>query len=194
MSVVPTAVRPRVTRTELLAVVGTTLLFGLLLTTWAYVTPPLHGPDELANVDAALHLAIGQAWPAAGDLHYIQGLISQNVPALPPAAADRGSIAAIVGDGSVNELVNPMSQHPPTYFLGRRWSPTSSTSPPAGGTSCSSRCAWSTCCSSCRSRRWCGRPSAVRPGPVVPAPPHSPPCSRSRSSRSSAPPSRRGPR
>lgn len=119
MSAVPTAVRPRVTRTELLAVVGTTLLFGLLLTTWAYVTPPLHGPDELANVDAALHLAIGQAWPAAGDLHYIQGLISQNVPALPPAAADRGSIAAIVGDGSVNELVNPMSQHPPTYFLGQ---------------------------------------------------------------------------
>lgn len=110
-----------------------TLLFGVLLTTWAYVTPALHGPDELANVDAAIQLAMGRAWPAAGDLHYLQGLLAQNVPQQIVPVSGRGTFADVVGDGSLNALVNPMSQHPPTYFLaqavvahvldftGRRW-------------------------------------------------------------------------
>ncbi|MFJ3385829.1 MULTISPECIES: hypothetical protein [unclassified Curtobacterium] len=109
--------RPPVGRGEVIAVIGVTAVFVLLLATWAYVNPALHGPDELANVDAAVHLAMGGSWPAAGELHYIQGLLAQNVPAHLPPAADRGSFAAIVGDGSENALVNPMSQHPPTYFL-----------------------------------------------------------------------------
>lgn len=109
--------RPPVGRGEVIAVIGVTAVFVLLLATWAYVNPALHGPDELANVDAAVHLAMGGSWPAAGDLHYIQGLLAQNVPAHLAPAADRGSFAAIVGDGSENALVNPMSQHPPTYFL-----------------------------------------------------------------------------
>lgn len=112
-----TAPRPPVARRELLTVLALTLLFALVLTTWAMVTPPLHGPDELANIDAAIHLATGQPWPAAGDLHYVQGLLAQNVPALPPPAATRVSFGEVIGDGTLNDLVNPMSQHPPTYFL-----------------------------------------------------------------------------
>ncbi|WP_439691989.1 hypothetical protein ACRQ4B_13875 [Curtobacterium sp. SP.BCo] len=104
-------------RRELTSVVVLTLLFGVLLTTWAYVTPALHGPDELANVDAAIQLAMGRSWPAAGDLHYLQGLLAQNVPQQLVPVSGRGSFADVVGDGSVNALVNPMSQHPPTYFL-----------------------------------------------------------------------------
>lgn len=104
-------------RGELVSVLGITAVFVLLLVTWAYVNPALHGPDEVANVDAVVHLAMGQAWPAAGDLHYVQGLLAQNVPAHLPPAAQRGTFADIVGDGTLNELVNPMSQHPPTYFL-----------------------------------------------------------------------------
>lgn len=112
-----TSTRPRVGRTELVSVLGLTAAFALLLLTWALVTPPLHGPDELAGIDAAMHLALGQPWPAAGDMHYLQGLLSQNVPALPPLAADRPAFGALIGDHAENPLVNPMSQHPPTYFL-----------------------------------------------------------------------------
>ena len=104
-------------RRDVVPVIVLTLLFGVLLTTWAYVTPALHGPDELANVDAAIQLAMGRSWPAAGDLHYLQGLLAQNVPQQLVPVTGRGSFADVVGDGSVNTLVNPMSQHPPTYFL-----------------------------------------------------------------------------
>lgn len=113
------ALRPalRPGRGELVSVLGITVVFVLLLVTWAYVNPALHGPDEVANVDAVLHLAMGQPWPAAGDLHYVQGVLAQNVPAHLPPATQRGTFAEIVGDGTRNGLVNPMSQHPPTYFL-----------------------------------------------------------------------------
>ncbi|PZE68095.1 glycosyltransferase family 39 protein [Curtobacterium sp. MCBD17_021] len=110
-------IRPRVTRNEVVAVIGLSAAFALLLVTWALVTPPLHGPDELAYVDASMHLALGEAWPAAGSMHYLQGLLAQNVPMLPQIAADRVSFGSLVGDHAVNTLVNPMSQHPPTYFL-----------------------------------------------------------------------------
>jgi hypothetical protein len=113
----PAATRPRVGRAEVVSLLGVTAVFVLLLVTWAYVNPALHGPDEVANVDAVLHLAMGQSWPHAGDLHYVQGLLAQNVPDHLPPAAERGTFAAIVGDGTENELVNPMSQHPPTFFL-----------------------------------------------------------------------------
>ena len=125
--------RPPIGRREATTVIGLTLAFGLVLALWAYVNPSLHGPDELANVDAVIHLAMGQGWPPAGDLHYLQGLLAQNVPVHLPAATDRPDFATIVGDGSENPLVNPMSQHPPTWFLvqavvahlldfaGRRW-------------------------------------------------------------------------
>lgn len=109
--------RPRVTRTEVTAVIGLTAAFALLLVTWALVTPPLHGPDELAYVDASMHLALGEAWPAAGSMHYLQGLLAQGLPMLPQIAPDRVAFGALVGDHTVNTLVNPMSQHPPTYFL-----------------------------------------------------------------------------
>ncbi|WIB25341.1 hypothetical protein [Curtobacterium sp. MCSS17_015] len=112
-----TSSHPPVGRRELTTVVGITVVFGLVLALWAYVNPSLHGPDELANVDAVIHLAMGQGWPSAGDLHYLQGLLAQNVPAHLPAAVDRPDFAAIVGDGSEDTLVNPMSQHPPTWFL-----------------------------------------------------------------------------
>jgi hypothetical protein len=115
MTLTPT--RPTVGRAELVSVLGLTAAFALLLLTWALVTPPLHGPDELAGIDAAMHLALGQSWPAAGDMHYLQGLLAQNVPALPPLAADRPAFGALIGDHSQNPLMNPMSQHPPTYFL-----------------------------------------------------------------------------
>ena len=111
------AAHPRITRTEVIGVVGLTAAFALLLVTWAVVSPPLHGPDELAYVDASMHLALGEAWPAAGSMHYLQGLLAQGVPALPQIAADRVSFGTLVGDHAVNTLVNPMSQHPPTYFL-----------------------------------------------------------------------------
>jgi 4-amino-4-deoxy-L-arabinose transferase-like glycosyltransferase len=114
MSNVP---RPRVTRSELVSVLGLSAAFALLLLTWALVTPPLHGPDELAYVDASMHLALGEAWPAAGSMHYLQGLLAQAVPMLPQIAPERVAFGALVGDHAVNTLVNPMSQHPPTYFL-----------------------------------------------------------------------------
>lgn len=132
-AVVRRRVGPPVGRRELATVIGITVVFGLVLTLWAYLNPALHGPDELANVDAAIHLAMGQGWPPAGDLHYLQGLLGQNVPVHLPPALDRPDFATIVGDGSENALVNPMSQHPPTWFLvqavvahlldfaGRRW-------------------------------------------------------------------------
>jgi hypothetical protein len=113
----PAATRPRVGRAEVVSLLGVTAVFVLLLVTWAYVNPALHGPDEVANVDAVLHLAMGQSWPHAGELHYVQGLLAQNVPDHLPPAVQRGTFAAIVGDGTENELVNPMSQHPPTFFL-----------------------------------------------------------------------------
>ncbi|GGL66078.1 hypothetical protein GCM10009706_00720 [Curtobacterium citreum] len=108
---------PGIGRSELLLVAGTTTVFLLLLVTWAYVNPALHGPDEVANVDAVVHLALGQPWPATGDLHYVQGLLAQNVPAHLPPAVQRGTFADIIGDGTLNPRGNPMSQHPPTYFL-----------------------------------------------------------------------------
>ncbi|WP_267421261.1 MULTISPECIES: hypothetical protein [unclassified Curtobacterium] len=113
----PAATTPRIGRGEVVSLLGVTAVFVLLLVTWAYVNPALHGPDEVANVDAVLHLAMGQSWPHPGDLHYVQGLLAQNVPNHLPPAAERGTFAAIVGDGTENELVNPMSQHPPTWFL-----------------------------------------------------------------------------
>ena len=113
----PAATTPRIGRAEVVSLLGVTAVFVLLLITWAYVNPALHGPDEVANVDAVLHLAMGQSWPHAGELHYVQGLLAQNVPDHLPPAAQRGTFAAIVGDGTENELLNPMSQHPPTFFL-----------------------------------------------------------------------------
>lgn len=98
-------------------IAGITATFVLLLATWAYLDPPLRGPDEAANVDAVLHLLAGRPWPATGHLHFFQGLLAQDVAAQLPPVSQRGSIAAIVGDGTENPLQNPMSQHPPTYFL-----------------------------------------------------------------------------
>ncbi|MFJ3028899.1 hypothetical protein ACIPEQ_08655 [Curtobacterium sp. NPDC087080] len=101
---------------ELLAVAGVSATFVLLLATWAAVNPPLQGPEEAANVDAVLHLLAGQPWPATGHLHFFQGLLAQDVAVRLPPVSERGSIAAIVGDGTENALRNPMSQHPPTFF------------------------------------------------------------------------------
>ncbi|OIH96970.1 hypothetical protein [Curtobacterium sp. MCBA15_001] len=115
MSGLPHAARP--TRAEVLAIAGITATFVLLLATWAYLDPPLRGPDEAANVDAVLHLLAGRPWPATGHLHFFQGVLAQDVAAQLPPVAQRGSVAALVGDGSENALQNPMSQHPPTFFL-----------------------------------------------------------------------------
>ncbi len=106
----------RASHAELLAVAGVSATFVLLLATWAAVNPPLQGPEEAANVDAVLHLLAGQPWPATGHLHFFQGLLAQDVAVRLPPVSERGSIAAIVGDGTENALRNPMSQHPPTFF------------------------------------------------------------------------------
>ncbi|MDM7888834.1 hypothetical protein QUG98_10250 [Curtobacterium sp. RHCJP20] len=106
----------RATRSELLALAGVSATFVLLLATWAAVNPPLQGPEEAANVDAVLHLLAGRPWPATGHLHFFQGLLAQDVAVRLPPVSERGSIAAIIGDGTEDALRNPMSQHPPTFF------------------------------------------------------------------------------
>jgi hypothetical protein len=106
-----------VTRTERRLVAVVTVAFFLLLVAWALVTPMLQAPDEAQHLDAVLQLALGHAWPAAGDLHMLRA--TEEIVRVAPLSApsDRDTVGAILAaHPGVSQITNPMSQHPPVWY------------------------------------------------------------------------------
>ena len=71
-SSIPSA--PPAARWERLTIAVVTITFGLWLLVWALVVPVFQAPDETAHIDAAVHLALGDAWSAPGDLHVLNAV------------------------------------------------------------------------------------------------------------------------
>jgi len=113
-----TGPHPAVDRRERTTVAVVTATFGFWLAVWALVVPTFEAPDETAHVDAALHVALGDAWPAPGDMRVLEAVLAgtSERSSLPQ---DRWStvselLAAAPGDSTT---VNQMTQHPPTAYL-----------------------------------------------------------------------------
>ncbi|PZE68094.1 glycosyltransferase family 39 protein [Curtobacterium sp. MCBD17_021] len=104
--------RAPVRRAEVVVVAGVTAAFGLILLLWAVLVPAFQAPDERAHFDAAVHVALGDGWPAPGDLHLLSA-IEQLAP------TDRTPLGDLLRttDGADSDTVNQMTQHPPTYYV-----------------------------------------------------------------------------
>ncbi|OIH96969.1 glycosyltransferase family 39 protein [Curtobacterium sp. MCBA15_001] len=96
---------------ERLVVLVVTAAFGVLLVLWAALVPAFQAPDERAHFDAAVHVAIGDGWPAPGDLHLLRAVDR----AEPGTTESMGALLDASDAGEV-DTVDQMTQHPSTYY------------------------------------------------------------------------------
>lgn len=111
-AVVRASAHVRVRRAERLLVALVTVGFGLLLLLWAALVPTFQAPDERAHFDAAVHVAIGDGWPAPGDLYVLEAV--EQVSGAGPSTT-MGDLLRSTG-ASEGDTVDQMTQHPPTYY------------------------------------------------------------------------------
>ena len=115
-------VRPRVGRSERLALGMVVVAFAFVLGLWAVLVPPFQAPDEKAHFDTAMHLAIGDRWVGPGDQRFLNAVQA----AAGQAAAGTDTVSAS-SRATVQELrtahpgidvgaVDQMTQHPPTAY------------------------------------------------------------------------------
>jgi hypothetical protein len=103
----------RFTRPTVLLLALTTIAWIALLTLWALVTPAFGTHGEVDGVDAVFRTALGAGWPAPGQMHALASTrwLSEN-------PADRSTVAAVLAaHPGETTIVNPLSQHPQTFFL-----------------------------------------------------------------------------
>jgi hypothetical protein len=110
--------RTRASRGERRAITVITATFGLVLTLWALLTPMFHAPDEAAHFDAAVHLALGDGWPAPGHERYYEATSVAQTSVGHVAASDRPTYGELLRTHpGAHDYVNQMTQHPPTYYV-----------------------------------------------------------------------------
>jgi 4-amino-4-deoxy-L-arabinose transferase-like glycosyltransferase len=109
---------PPTTRRERIAVAVVTVTFGLWLLVWALVVPVFQAPDETAHVDATVHLAIGDAWVAPGEMHVLNAVqAAAGQQATLPKAEWSDFAELLAGAPGESSTVDQMTQHPPTAYL-----------------------------------------------------------------------------
>lgn len=97
---------------ERVVLAAVTVGFGIVLLLWAVLVPAFQAPDERAHFDAAVHVALGDGWPAPGDLHLLDALAH----ASPSDRTPIGDLLRSTG-GTDSDIVDQMTQHPPTYYV-----------------------------------------------------------------------------
>lgn len=114
----PTTAPPRIARWERVAIAVVTATFGLWLVAWALVVPVFQAPDETAHIDAAVHLAVGDAWAAPGDLHVTNAVEAAKTELATKPSSQWSTVSELLQNTpGPSETVNQMTQHPPTAYL-----------------------------------------------------------------------------
>ena len=114
----PTTAPPRIARWERVAIAVVTATFGLWLVAWALVVPVFQAPDETAHIDAAVHLALGDAWAAPGDLHVTNAVEAAKTELATKPSSQWSTVSELLQNApGPSATVNQMTQHPPTAYL-----------------------------------------------------------------------------
>ena len=114
----PTTAPPRIARWERVAIAVVTATFGLWLVAWALVVPVFQAPDETAHIDAAVHLAVGDAWAAPGDLHVTNAVEAAKTELATKPSSQWSTVSELLQNApGPSATVNQMTQHPPTAYL-----------------------------------------------------------------------------
>ncbi|WP_022905186.1 glycosyltransferase family 39 protein, partial [Curtobacterium sp. B8] len=109
---------PVVARWERVAIAVVTATFGLWLVAWALLVPVFEAPDETAHIDATVHVALGDAWAAPGDLRVTRAvLIAKQQQATQPSDEWATVTELLQTFPGPSTTVNQMTQHPPTAYL-----------------------------------------------------------------------------
>jgi len=116
--ITPTTAPPRIARWERVAIAVVTATFGLWLVAWALVVPVFQAPDETAHIDAAVHLALGDAWAAPGDLHVTNAVEAAKTELATKPSSQWSTVSELLQNApGPSATVNQMTQHPPTAYL-----------------------------------------------------------------------------
>jgi len=95
-----------------------TLAWGLLLASYAQLTPMYRVPDEPAHLDAAVRLAEGLGWPPPGEARYVGAVWASIAGTATTTAEDRPTLAELARTAPEEAVqVDQMTQHPPTWYL-----------------------------------------------------------------------------
>lgn len=109
---------PAVARWERIAIAVVTATFGLWLAAWALLVPVFQAPDETAHIDATVHLALGDAWAAPGDLMVAQAVLVAKQQQATQPADEWATVSELLRTfPGPSTTVDQMSQHPPTAYL-----------------------------------------------------------------------------
>jgi hypothetical protein len=111
-------VRPAVGRRERILVIALTVAFAAVLAVWAVVTTTYKAPDEPTHVDAVLHLAIGDGWPAPGAMHYLNAVHDTQISNMRQSTDVNQTWGELLREfpGVHPTSIDQMSQHPATYY------------------------------------------------------------------------------
>ncbi|MEG8035881.1 DUF2142 domain-containing protein [Sphingomonas sp. LR61] len=114
----PTTAPPRTARWERVAIAVVTATFGLWLVAWALVVPVFQAPDETAHIDAAVHVALGDAWAAPGALHVTNAVEAAKTELATKPSSQWSTVSELLQNApGPSATVNQMTQHPPTAYL-----------------------------------------------------------------------------
>jgi len=109
---------PRTARWERVAIAVITATFGLWLVAWALLVPVFEAPDETAHIDAAVHVALGDAWAAPGELHVTNAVQAAKVEQATKPSDEWSTVSELLQNApGPSATVNQMTQHPPTAYL-----------------------------------------------------------------------------
>ncbi|MBF4586692.1 MULTISPECIES: DUF2142 domain-containing protein [unclassified Curtobacterium] len=114
----PTTAPPRTAPWERVAIAVVTATFGLWLVAWALVVPVFQAPDETAHIDAAVHVALGDAWAAPGALHVTNAVEAAKTELATKPSSQWSTVSELLQNApGPSATVNQMTQHPPTAYL-----------------------------------------------------------------------------
>jgi 4-amino-4-deoxy-L-arabinose transferase-like glycosyltransferase len=106
---------PRPTKPEWWTLGALTAAFVLLVTFWAFFTPPHDAPDEPIHLNSAIRLAEGGGWPDPGDAEMDRMVLQSRAEAALPAS-ERSTFAELRETHPGYHGVDQMTQHPPLYY------------------------------------------------------------------------------
>lgn len=100
-------------------VIAITVAFAAVLAVWAFGTSTYKAPDEPTHMDAAVHVAIGDAWAPPGTLHYLDATVATQLGAQRESSAEHPTWGELLRDhpGDSTGSIDQMTQHPPTYYV-----------------------------------------------------------------------------